>query len=135
MTMGDRIKTRQQLLDLEADAADSGTLPGDDRHNESTHPDQTPDGTAQHVSQDGGVDAVRHELEQLNERMAVIKQEAADEVDRKWVSPWRTPQVFDLKVKTRLTSHQEYRSLQERVRDAKASLVEFDAATEAGTTK
>ncbi len=36
----------------------------------------------------------------MRERMAVIKQEAAAEVDRKWVSPWRTPDVFDLKVKT-----------------------------------
>ena len=83
----------------------------------------------------GGVDAVRQELAQLNERMAVIKQEAAVEVDRKWVSPWRTPEVFDLKVKTRLTSHDEYRSLQERVRNAKAALARFDAAEEAGTAK
>jgi hypothetical protein len=83
----------------------------------------------------GGVHAVRQELAQLNERMAVIKQEAAVEVDRKWVSPWRTPEVFDLKVKTRLTSHDEYRSLQERVRNAKAALARFDAAEEAGTAK
>lgn len=119
MTMGDRIKTQQQLLDQEADAAD---------------------GTGQRVSQEGaevqdGVDAVRQELAQMNERMAVIKQEAAVEVDRKWVSPWRTPEVFDLKVKTRLTSHDEYRSLQERVRNAQASLAKFDAAAEAGTAK
>ncbi len=137
MTMGDRIKTRQQLLDQDADAADFGTPPGDDQ---STQRDQAPDGTGQHVSQEGaeaqgGVDAMRQELEQLNERMAVIKKEAAVEVDSKWVSPWRTPQVFDLKVKTRLTSHQEYRSLQERARDAKASLAKFDAATEAGPAK
>jgi hypothetical protein len=32
----------------------------------------------------GGADAVRQELEQLREWMAVIKQEAAAEVDRKW---------------------------------------------------
>jgi hypothetical protein len=108
MTMSDRIKAQQQPLDQEADAADSGTP---------------------------AVDAVRQELAQLTERMAVIKQEAAVEVDRKWVSPWRTPEVFDLKVKTRLTSHDEYRSLQERVRNAKASLAKFDAAAEAGTAK
>jgi hypothetical protein len=140
MTMGDRIKTRQQLLDQEADAADSGTSSDDDRHDESIHPDQAHDSIGQHVSQEGvevpgGVDALRQELAQLNERMAVIKQEAAVEVDRKWVSPWRTPEVFDIKVKTRLTSHDEYRSLQDRVRDAKASLVKFDAAAEAGTAK
>jgi hypothetical protein len=77
------------------------------------------------VNQDGagvqdGVDAAQ-ELTGMRERMAVIKQEAADEVDRKWTSPWRTPQVFDLKVKTRLTAHEEYRSLQARVRLAEDS--------------
>jgi hypothetical protein len=80
----------------------------------------------------GGVDAAQ-ELAKMRERMAVIKQEAAVEVDRKWVSPWRTPDVFDLKVKTRLTSHEEYRSLQARVRAAEVSLAaESKAATEAG---
>lgn len=72
----------------------------------------------------------------MRERMAVIKQEAADEVDRKWVSPWRTPDVFDLKVKTRLTSNQEYRLLQGRVKEAEATLAaEPDAATEAGLAR
>jgi hypothetical protein len=66
---------------------------------------------------EGGVDAAQ-ELAEMRERMAVIKQEAAVEVDRKWASPWRTPAVFDLKVKTRLTAHEEYRSLQARVRHA-----------------
>lgn len=70
----------------------------------------------------GGEDAGRQELATMRERMAVIKQEAADEVDRKWVSPWRTPDVFDLKVKTRLTSNQEYRSLQGRVKAAEDAL-------------
>jgi hypothetical protein len=84
----------------------------------------------------GGVDAVRQELATMRERMAVIKQEAAVEVDRKWVSPWRTPAVFDLKVKTRLTGNQEYRSLQGRVKDAVATLaVEPGAATEADSAR
>jgi hypothetical protein len=93
------------------------------------------------VNQDGAeargdVDAVRQELAEMRERMAVIKQEAAVEVDRKWVSPWRTPAVFDLKVKTRLTGNQEYRSLQGRVRDAVATLAaEPGAATAAGSAK
>lgn len=79
-------------------------------------------------------DAARQELAEMCERMAVIKQEAAAEVERNWASPWRTPATYDLKVKTRLTGHQEYRSLQNRVRDAKASLpAESDAATEVGT--
>jgi hypothetical protein len=84
----------------------------------------------------GGADAVRQELAEMRERMAVIKQEAAVEVDRKWVSPWRTPAVFDLKVKTRLTGNQEYRSLQGRVKDAVATLAaEPGAATEADSAK
>lgn len=33
MTMGDRIKTRQQLLDEQTDATNSRTAPGDDRPN------------------------------------------------------------------------------------------------------
>ena len=84
----------------------------------------------------GGVDAVRQELAEMRARMAVIKEEAAAEVERKWVSPWRTPATFDLKVKTRLTGNQEYRSLQGRVKDAVATLAtEPDAATEAGSAR
>lgn len=140
MTMGDRIKTRQQLLDEQTDANARATH-GDDRHEQSARPHQTHDSTAGHMNQDGaevqgGVDAVRQELEQLRQRMAVIKQEATVEVDRNWGSPWRTPAMFDLKVKTRLTSHQEYRSLQDRVRDATASLpAESDAVTQTSTAK
>jgi hypothetical protein len=81
----------------------------------------------------GGGDAAQ-ELAQMRERMAVIKQEAAVEVDRKWVSPWRTPDVFDLKVKTRLTAHSEYRSLQARVRHAEDNpAAKPEVAPEAGT--
>ncbi|MFY9808676.1 MAG: hypothetical protein WCC38_01790 [Pseudonocardiaceae bacterium] len=80
----------------------------------------------------GDVDAAQ-ELAEMRERMAVIKQEAADEVERKWTSPWRTPQVFDLKVKTRLTAHEEYRSLQARVRAAEVLAAESAATAEAGT--
>jgi hypothetical protein len=66
-----------------------------------------------HVSQEGaeaqgGADAARQELEQLREWMAVIKQEAAAEVDRKWGSPFRTQEVFDLKVQARLSGNDEY---------------------------
>jgi hypothetical protein len=84
----------------------------------------------------GGVDAVRQELAEMRARMAVIKEEAAAEVERKWVSPWRTPATFDLKVKTRLTGNEEYRSLQGRVKEAVASLgAEPDATTEAGSVR
>jgi hypothetical protein len=143
MTMGDRIKTRQQLRDeqTEADAAHARPIPSDDRHNESVrllpaHHSTEPHVNQNHADVQGSVDAARQELEQLRQRMAVIKQEVAVEVNRNWVSPWRTQDMFDLKVKTRLTSHQEYRSLQNRVRDAQARLpVESDAAMEAGTAR
>jgi hypothetical protein len=84
------------------------------------------------VNQDGaavpdGVVAAQ-ELAEMRARMAVIKEEAAVEVDRKWVSPWRTSDVFDLKVKTRLTANEEYRSLQARVRRAEDNLTAGPAA-------
>ena len=93
------------------------------------------------MNQDGaevqvGVDAVRQELVEMRGRMAVIKEEAAAEVNRKWVSPWRTPDVFDLKVKTRLTGNQEYRSLQGRVKEAEVTLTgEPGAATEVDSAR
>ena len=92
------------------------------------------------MNQDGAevqsADAVRQELAEMRARMAVIKEEAAAEVERKWVSPWRTPATFDLKVKTRLTGNEEYRSLQGRVKEAVATLAaEPDTATEAGSAR
>lgn len=78
---------------------------------------------------EGGVEALRQELAQLRERMAVIKKEAAADVDEKWGSPFRTPAVFDLKVKARLSSNDEYRSLQSRVQEAEDKLAaDSDAA-------
>ena len=130
MTMGDRIKTWQQLLDERVDAAPAQTTNGDDRPDDNSRPHHVNPGGAE-IRTTG--DAARQELAQLRERMAVIKQETAVEVDSKWVSPWRTQETFDLKVKTRLTGHQEYRSLQDRVRDATARLpAEPNPATEAG---
>ena len=81
-------------------------------------------GADRNVSQEAGQapGGAAAELEQLRERMAVIKEEAAAEVDRKWGSPFRSQQLFDLKVQARLASHDEYRSLQDRVREAEAQL-------------
>jgi len=141
MTISDRIKTRQQLLDEQAQATTARVAPGEDRHDQSACPHQARDSTPEHINQDGAevqgrVGAARQELERLRQRMAVIKQEVTVELGRNWVSPWRTPAMFDLMVKTRLTSHQEYRSLQDRVRDAEASLsAESDAATQTSTAK
>ncbi|MBV9163748.1 MAG: hypothetical protein JO281_19855 [Pseudonocardiales bacterium] len=84
----------------------------------------------------GGADAARQELEQLRERMAVIKQEAAADVDRKWGSAFRTQEVFDLKVKARLSGNDEYRSLQVRVREVEARLAaQSDTAPETDLTR
>jgi BMFP domain-containing protein YqiC len=84
----------------------------------------------------GSADAARQELEQLRERMAVIKHEAAAEVDRKWGSPFRTPEVFDLKVKARLSGNDEYRSLQGRVREVEARLAaQSDTASGADSAR
>jgi hypothetical protein len=84
----------------------------------------------------GGADAVSQELEQLRERMAVIKQEAAAEVDRKWGSPFRTQELFDLKVKARLSGNDEYRSLQDRAREAEARrAAESGTASEADSAR
>jgi hypothetical protein len=140
MTMGDRIKTRQQLLDEQTAATLARKTPDNDQYDHSAHPHQAHDSIAP-PNQDGAniqssLDALQQEVTKLRERMAMIKQEVADEVNSKWVSPWRTTAMFELKVKTRLTSHQEYRSLQNRVRDAQASPpAGTDAAPVPGTTK
>jgi hypothetical protein len=84
----------------------------------------------------GSPDAGRQELEQLRERMAVIKQEATAEVDRKWESPFRTQQLFDVKVQARLSGDDEYRSLQGRVQEAEARLAaEPDVTPETDTAQ
>ncbi len=81
----------------------------------------------------GSVDA-RQELDDMRARMAEIKQEVATDVDQKWGSPFRTQELFDLKVKTRLSSNHEYRSLQGRVEEAEAALAAgSDTATEPGS--
>lgn len=80
----------------------------------------------------GGVDA--QELEKMRARMAEIKQEVAGDVDEKWGSPFRTQELFDIKVKTRLSSNDEYRSLQSRVQEAEVALTAgSDTAPEAGS--
>ena len=71
------------------------------------------------------------DLSALRERMAVIKEAVTAEVEEKWVTPYRTPAVFDLKVNARLAAHQEYRDLQARVRDGeKAQRASSEKAVE-----
>jgi DNA invertase Pin-like site-specific DNA recombinase len=69
-----------------------------------------------------GVDVARQELDQLRERMAAVKEQAAAEVDEKWTSPIRTEDLFDIKVKQKLANNEEYQVLQTRIREAEAKL-------------
>ncbi|MGH8907901.1 MAG: hypothetical protein ACRD0K_15625 [Egibacteraceae bacterium] len=70
------------------------------------------------------LDAVRRELRELHERMDTIRQEVADEVDRRWPAMWRTPEMFDV----RLSGHEEHRCMLARAREA--GLVEAALAGE-----
>lgn len=81
-------------------------------------------GADRNVSQEGAQaqGGAAAELEQLREWMVVIKQEATAELGRKWGSPFRSQQLFDLKVKARLAGNDEYRSRQDRVPEAEAKL-------------
>lgn len=89
---------------------------------------------AERAEAQGRLDAAREELQELHRRMDAIKQEVADEVDRKWEARGRNPELVDVKVSARLSAHQEYRSLMSRAREAKrveASLAaELEGATE-----
>jgi hypothetical protein len=63
--------------------------------------------------------------------MAVIRAQVAAEVEEKWTTPYRTPEVFDLKVQARLAAHREFRALQDQVREVEARLAaEADAGAE-----
>lgn len=74
-------------------------------------------------------------MHDLRARMGVIRDEVTADVERKWGTPWRTPDVFDLKVTTRLTGHEEYRSLRVRVAQVEAALAgQPDAGTEKSAT-
>ncbi|HET9257557.1 MAG TPA: hypothetical protein VFO16_20480 [Pseudonocardiaceae bacterium] len=75
----------------------------------------------------GGAEALRHELERMRERMATIKKEVAADLDSKWGSPWKSEQMFDLKLQSRLSGNGEYTSLRGRIQEAEARL-----AAEAG---
>lgn len=89
------------------------------------------DGTQQSTSTDAAPDSAagRQELQDLRERMSAIKAEVAVDVENKWTTPWRTADVFDLKVQTRLSGHSEYRSLRERVRQVEAALADQPGTT------
>jgi hypothetical protein len=74
------------------------------------------------VNQEGSADAAQQELDQLRERMAAVKEQAAAEVDENWKSPIRTEDLFDIKVKQKLANNDEYQTLQARIREAEGKL-------------
>ncbi len=86
---------------------------------------------------EGRLDAAQRELAELRRRMDEIKGELAADVDRQWVSPWRTPETFEVKVSARLSGHAEYRSLVGRVREVErertALVAELDRVVEEGS--
>jgi hypothetical protein len=93
---------------------------------------QGAEGGPVNVSQEGGqggADSARQELDQLRERMAALKEQAAAEVESKWTSPIRTKDLFDIKVKQRLQNYGEYQSLQARLREAEANFTADSDAT------
>lgn len=91
-----------------------------------------PHGTESRTQLEGRHQAARQELQELRQKMDVIKQEVADEVDRNWTSMWRTDEMFDLKVSATLSSNDEYRSLLGQVQDAERA--EAALAEELGHT-
>ncbi len=90
--------------------------------------DEHPEGTQSRSQLESRYQAARQELQDLRRKMDTIKQEVAGEVDRHWVSPWRSDEMFDVKVSARLSSHEEYRSLLGQLR--KVELVEAALAKE-----
>lgn len=62
------------------------------------------------------------ELEDMRTRMEELRVQAAAEVEEAWQTSWRSPDVFALKVQTRLTMNTEYRALQDKVRAIEATL-------------
>lgn len=71
---------------------------------------------------EGGEAAARQELKVMHARMERLEREAAVEVEAAWQTQWRNPDVFALKVQTRLTMNPEYRVLQDKVRASEATL-------------
>lgn len=77
----------------------------------------------------GGADALRQELARMRQRMSVIKEETAADLDSKWGSPWKSEEIFKLKLQSRLSGNSEYTSLRGRVQQAEAQLA-TDPATD-----
>ncbi|MQA13922.1 MAG: hypothetical protein GEV09_07010 [Pseudonocardiaceae bacterium] len=79
---------------------------------------ESPDSAPTRAELEHRLDAARHELQELQAQMETIKEEIAADVDSRWASMWRTPEVFDLKVSARLSADERYQSLLGRAREA-----------------
>lgn len=56
------------------------------------------------------------ELEAVCGQLDAVRQAVADEVERTWTSPWKSPDTVDAKVRARLAGHAEYQALRARKR-------------------
>jgi hypothetical protein len=45
-----------------------------------------------------------------------LRRTVADEVERTWTSPWKSPETVDAKVRARLAGHAAYQALRARKR-------------------
>jgi hypothetical protein len=65
---------------------------------------------------------LEQEMSQIQDRMAEIKDLTEEELIRDWPSPWRNEAMTEAKVSGRLSSHKEYQSLLQRLREIKKQL-------------
>jgi hypothetical protein len=56
------------------------------------------------------------ELDAVCTELDAVRRAVADEVERTWTSPWKSPDTVDAKVRARLAGHAEYQALRSRKR-------------------
>ncbi len=61
--------------------------------------------------------AAERESDDLRLQLGAIRRWVADEVDRTWTSPWKSPETVAAKVNARLAGHREYQALRVRQRE------------------
>jgi hypothetical protein len=59
---------------------------------------------------------VSTELDAICTELDTVRRAVAEEVDRTWTSPWKSPDTVDAKVRARLAGHAEYQALRVRKR-------------------
>ena len=59
---------------------------------------------------------VSAELDAICLQLDTVRRAVAEEVDRTWTSPWKSPDTVDAKVRARLAGHAEYQALRARKR-------------------